>query len=136
MSNLKTITVGLITGAIIGYSTAKIKQPSYTLKEKDNITSIYSQKNRKTERIYETPTNFYVGNADHNTQGIIYISREIGLQINKDILNEKEQTNKTLEQKLQEQNQKIRRRQFFDRIEQTRDKIKYWYNETKRKQLE
>lgn len=136
MSNIKTIATGIITGAIIGYSSAKIKQPSYTLTEKDNVTSIYSIKLREEQRIYETSNSFYIGNADHNTQGIIDISKEIGLRINENLLTKKEETNKKLEEQIKEQNQKIRNRKFFDRIEKTKDNIKYWYQDLKRRQLE
>ena len=46
MSNLKRIIAGIAIGATIGYAVNKIKQPEYTLQEKNNQTYLITKKPR------------------------------------------------------------------------------------------
>ena len=136
MSKLKTTLTGLIIGATIGYTTNKIKQPEYTLQEQNNKTYLQATNTKKEYKIQETKNNFYLGSLEHNLKGVKKIAYQHGLYLKEnkiqDILNQK----KELEDKLKEQDQKIKRRRFFDKIDRTWDQIKYWYRETKRKQLD
>ncbi len=136
MSNLKTAVISLASGIAIGYSTQKIQQPQYTLTEKNNETYIKTTNIRDVPKIYEIKNTFYVGNREHNIQGAINTAYQEGYEKKdeelKKALNEKE----LLEDKIKDKNKKIRRRRFFDKIDEIKDNINYWYQDLKRRQLE
>ena len=135
MSKLKTIALGLATGAIIGYTTAKIKQPEYLLKEKEK-TYVYSTKTKDKQEIHQQQNTFYVGNQEHNLEGAIQVAYQLGIGLKKQELEEKQQKIEYLEDKNKEQQKQIRNRRFFDRIDKLKDDINYWYQDLKRRQLE
>ena len=136
MSKIKNATLGVLTGLIIGYASAKINKPEYTLKQENKQTYIYSKNQRNKQRIYEINKDIYVGNSDYNLERAIDLAYNMGFRENKKELQEKTKQYQELEQKLKESETKIRRRRFFDRIEKTRDKISFWYQDLKRRQLE
>ena len=136
MSNLKRIITGIAIGATIGYAINKIKQPEYTLKEKNNQTYLITKKPRNEYKIHKTPNTFYLGTLEHNLNGVKNTAYNYGLQLKENHIKELQQQQNELEQRINEQDKKIRRRRIFDKIDETKDKIKYWYNDLKRRQLE
>jgi uncharacterized membrane protein len=143
MGYAKNIVAGLLIGAGVGYFSGKINQPSYTLHEKDESSYLFSKSNNKSYEIDEVSNNFYLGGFEHNLNGLRVVSYFNGLSEKKDELFDERQKNNDLEEKLNEQSQMIRRRRFFDKIDETKDKIdiirykiKLWYNDLKRRQLD
>ena len=136
MSKLKNAAIGLISGVIIGYSSAKMNAPKYSLFESKGIEHIYSNNQNKSYRIYEVENDFFIGSADYNMQGAVDLAYSIGFNLNKHLLDEKTRQYEDLEDKLKGSEKKIRRRKFFDKIDETRDKIRFWYKDLKRRQLE
>ena len=136
MSKIKTALTGIIIGSIIGYTASKIKQPEYTLREQNNTTTIYSKSQKESQPIYEASNIFFVGNNLNNLEGALYLTQHDITKKYSLLLDAEKQINQDLEKKLTDQTKKIRNRRIFDKIDETKDKIKFWYNDLKRKQLE
>lgn len=132
----KQILSGLIIGASIGYAVNKIKQPDYVLREKNNILEVQSRRLDKSYEIIRTNNTFYLGDFEHNLQGVREIAYRNGLEFKEQYVLQEQSKRKELELIVQEQNTKIRRRKFFDKLDETADKIKFWYQDLKRRQLD
>jgi uncharacterized membrane protein len=143
MGYAKNIIGGLLLGVGVGYCSGKINQPSYTLQEKNESTYLFSKSNNKSFKINEVNNNFYLGDFEHNLDGLRAVSYVNGLSEKEDELFVERQRSNDLEDKLNEQTKKIRRRKFFDKVDETKDKIdktrykiNLWYKDLKRRQLD
>lgn len=79
MSSLKSVIGGILIGGVIGYGVNKLKQPEYTLNEKNNTTFLESKSVDKAYEVNKTQDNFYLGDLEHNLLGVRELAYMQGL---------------------------------------------------------
>ncbi|MFW6310917.1 MAG: hypothetical protein ACOC1K_01900 [Nanoarchaeota archaeon] len=79
-NSIKTAVSGLLIGGLIGYGASKLRQPEYTLSEKNEVTYLKSENINKKYEINKVNDNFYLGDLEHNLQGVKDLAYKAGVE--------------------------------------------------------
>jgi len=131
MSKTKNIIAGLLIGTTIGCISEKINSPMYNLNEIQDKTYLKSDKLNKKYEIIKLNNTFYLGDHEHNLEGVKEVAYHHGLMIKNEKNYQNQQENKELESMLQEQDIPIKEK-VLNKIQELNDKVKLWYQDLKK----